>query len=119
MAINKSVDVYTDNKRCIVEIEARKGSYIMFVIAATMVGSYRLHAGECKDPEINEPIPLENIGTVVKRGDVAGEFRFGGSTILLLFENKTKVKFDDDIMRNVNSRFETLVTVRSHIGRIQ
>ena len=120
IAINKPVDVYTSNKRAIVEIAAthkRIGNVVMFVIAATMVGSYRLHRCEANNPVENEPIALQQ-GDVVKRGDVAGEFRFGGSTILLLFE-PNKVQFDDDIMRNVADQFETLVTVRSRIGKIK
>eukprot|EP01083_Nonionella_stella_P291054 990449_1 len=108
IAINKPVDVYTANKRCVVEIQGEKYSYIMFVIAATMVGSYRLHSKDSNNPDKYEPEEL-NVGDNIKRGDVAGEFRFGGSTILLLFETKCKIKYDDDIVRNVNSKFETLV----------
>merc|ERR1712154_98764 len=119
IAVNKTVDVYSSNKRAIVEIECggKTGNCIMFVIAAAMVGSYRLHRKDAEDPTINDPIPVQ-IGDTVKRGAVAGEFRFGGSTILLLFE-PNKVKFDEDIVRNVESQFETLVTVRSRIGRIK
>eukprot|EP00487_Bulimina_marginata_P005916 TRINITY_DN24695_c0_g1_i1.p1 TRINITY_DN24695_c0_g1~~TRINITY_DN24695_c0_g1_i1.p1 ORF type:complete len:122 (-),score=1.93 TRINITY_DN24695_c0_g1_i1:10-375(-) len=44
IAINKELDVYTSNKRAIVEIDCggKIGNCVMFVIAATMVGSYRL-----------------------------------------------------------------------------
>jgi len=119
IAINKPVDVYTSNKRAIVELDCgdKIGGVIMFVIAATMVGSYRLWKCEAEKPQINDPVPLQ-LGDQVKRGDVAGEFRFGGSTILLLFE-PNKVTFDKDIARNVQSKFETLVEVRSRIGRVQ
>lgn len=119
IAINKPVDVYTSNKRAIVEIQCggKIGNCIMFVIAATLVGSYRLHRCDAEDPVKNDPIPLQ-VGDMVKRGDVAGEFRFGGSTILLLFE-RNKVKFDDDLQRNVKAQFETLVNVNMRIGRAQ
>merc|ERR1711933_601911 len=110
---------YSENKRAIVEIECggKIGNVIMFVIAATMVGSYKLHRKDAEDPTKDEPIALK-VGDNVKRGDVAGEFRFGGSTILLLFE-PNKVKFDGDIERNVANQFETLVNVRARIGRIK
>eukprot|EP01083_Nonionella_stella_P146624 461395_1 len=118
IAINKPVDVYTKNKRAIVEVQNEKhGSYIMFVIAATMVGSYSLFKEDHAEPLSNNPIELKN-GDKVQRGAVAGEFRFGGSTILLLFEKKIKINFDNDIERNVKHPFETLVNARSRIGRI-
>merc|ERR1719273_2652456 len=55
IAVNKPVDVYTNNKRCIVEIEGKNCSFIMFVIAASMVGSYRLHTRDSNDPTQNDP----------------------------------------------------------------
>eukprot|EP01083_Nonionella_stella_P154937 499819_1 len=86
IAINKQIDVYTKNKRAIVQITNDKhGDYCMFVIATTMVGSYTLFKEEHADPQHNNPIPLKE-GDMVQRGAVAGEFRYGGSTILLLFE---------------------------------
>ena len=118
IAINKTVDVYTENKRAIVEIDSgNNGSCVVFSIAATMVGSYTLFKEEAADPTKDNPVPLK-VGDEVKRGEVAGEFRFGGSTVLLLFE-PNKVKWSDDIQRNVSSKFETLLTARSRIGKIQ
>jgi len=118
IAINKPVDVYTENKRAVVEIDGgKRGSCVMFAIAATMVGSYSLFRTEAEDPTKDQPIPLE-VGDKVKRGDVAGEFRFGGSTVLMLFE-RGMVDFDDDIQRNVADKIETLLTVRIRIGQFK
>jgi len=118
IAINKTVDVYTENKRAIIEIDGGKnGGCIMFAIAATMVGSYTLFKEEAADPTKDEPIKVK-VGDEVKRGEVAGEFRFGGSTVLMLFE-PNKVKWSDDIRRNVAVKFETLLNVRERIGQIQ
>ena len=118
IAVNKEVDVYTENKRAIVEIEGGKnGGCIMFAIAATMVGSYTLFRTEAEDPTKEQPIKLK-VGDEVKRGDVAGEFRFGGSTVLMLFE-PNRVEWSEDILRNVAADFETLLNVRSRIGKIQ
>merc|ERR1719373_271034 len=117
IAINKTVDVYTENKRAIVEIDSGKnGGCVMFAIAATMVGSYTLFRSEAADPTKDNPIPLE-VGDEVKRGDVAGEFRFGGSTVLMLFE-PDRVQWEEDIKRNVAQKIETLLNVRSRIGKI-
>lgn len=117
IAINRTVDVYTENKRAIVEIDGgQNGGCVMFAIAATMVGSYKLWRTEAADPVKDEPVPLE-VGDEVKRGDVAGEFRFGGSTVLMLFE-PDRVKWSEDIKRNVAVKFETLLNVRSQIGKI-
>ena len=44
----------------------------------------------------------------VKRAEELGYFKFGGSTILLLFEPGV-VKFDDDLVGNSNAALETLV----------
>ena len=118
IAINKTVDVYTENKRAIVEIDGGKnGGCIMFAIAATMVGSYNLFKEEAADPTKDNPVPLK-VGDVVKRGEVAGEWRFGASTVLLLFEPE-RVTWSADIARNVSADFETLLKVRSRIGQIQ
>jgi len=118
IAINKPVDVYTENKRAVIEIDGGdRGRCVMFAIAATMVGSYTLFRTEAEDPTQDGPVPLQ-LGDEVKRGDVAGEFRFGGSTVLMLFE-PNKVKWSEDIQRNVAADIETLVTVRSAIGKIE
>eukprot|EP01084_Bolivina_argentea_P189550 325960_1 len=115
---NKDFDTYTENKRAIIEIDGgtKCGKYLLFVIAATMVGSYILYSKEADMPTRDSPVALR-IGDRIIRGDVAGEFRYGGSTILLLFQ-PNKVKFDDDIQRNVEAKLETLVSVRTRIGII-
>jgi len=118
VAINKAVDVYTENKRAIIELDGGdNGCCVMFAIAATMVGSYYLFRTEAEDPTKDNPVALE-LGDEVKRGDVAGEFRFGGSTVLLLFE-PGRVEWSEDIRRNVADQFETLITVRSKIATIK
>jgi len=109
VAVTKPLNVYTENKRCVVELQTKNfGSVVIFAVAATMVGSYKLFK---KDGVLLE------VGMEVMKGDVAGEFRFGGSTILLLFE-PNKVKWDNDILENSNKTvIETLVQVRETIGQ--
>ena len=79
---------------------------ILFAIAAAMVGSYALFQ--------KGYTPLVE-GQKIARGDVAGEFRFGGSTILLLFERQ-KVEFKEDLISSSNEKLETLIEVRDTIG---
>jgi len=66
--------------------------------------------------EIRQPEIIENPFNFAK-GDVAGEFRFGGSTTLTLF-GKDKVTFNQDILDNSVKGLETLVTCCSEIGRL-
>merc|ERR1719499_1909845 len=54
--------------------------------------------------------------TIQPRGGCHGEFRFGGSTVILLFE-KGRVALDGDLLQNsLKEKVETLVTVNSRIG---
>ncbi|SHI31225.1 phosphatidylserine decarboxylase [Parasporobacterium paucivorans] len=50
-----------------------------------------------------------------RKGDEKGRFEFGGSTIILLFENG-KVKIDEDLLENTEHNFETLVKMGEQIG---
>jgi len=109
VAINQPINVYTENKRCIIEIETGKdrfGMVVMMPIGATLVGSYSLFQ--------QDGSKLEE-GCEIHRGDVSGEFRFGGSTVLILFE-KGLVRFDDDLVRHSKEKLETLIQVRDRIG---
>ncbi|ETO17223.1 phosphatidylserine decarboxylase (predicted), partial [Reticulomyxa filosa] len=110
IAINQPINVFTENKRCIIEIdtgEERFGSVVLIAVAATMVGSYLLFQ--------KDGVTLEE-GHDVVRGDVCGEFRFGGSTVLVLFQ-KGVVQFDSDLVRHSTQQLETLVQVKTRIGQ--
>jgi len=109
IAINQPINVYTENKRCVIEIDTgdRFGTVVMVPVGATMVGSYRLFE--------RDGVELEE-GAEVERGQVGGEFRFGGSTVLLLF-GKDTVVFDGDLSRHSNEQLETLMQVGDRIGQ--
>lgn len=49
-------------------------------------------------------------GEPIKRADEIGYFKFGGSTIIMLFE-PGKVVFDADILKNSDQAIETLVRI--------
>ena len=55
-------------------------------------------------------------GGVSCRGDEHGYFAFGGSTILLLFE-QGRIKWEDDLLAHSQKPVETLIRMGSPIGR--
>jgi phosphatidylserine decarboxylase len=106
IAINKPVNVYTENKREVCLIDSVEfGAVILIAVAATMVGSINIVEGD--------------EGSECKRGAVHGKFLFGGSTVLVLFQPGT-IKFADDLLFNSTHDpkrpIETLVKVRSKLG---
>lgn len=48
----------------------------------------------------------------VARGDELGYFKFGGSTLIVLFE-PNKMRWDDDLIANSREAVETLVSTKS------
>ncbi|KAJ3043986.1 hypothetical protein HDV00_003513 [Rhizophlyctis rosea] len=101
MAIRTTVDVYTDNIRCVTYIDSEHFGRVAYVaIGAMMVGSTILTSKE---------------GQEVKRMDEHGYFAFGGSTIILVFEKGT-VQFDKDILDNSEQCLETLVKMGNSVG---
>lgn len=101
MAIRSDLDVYGENVRVIVPIHSEKfGTVIMVCVGAMMVGSTIITVKE---------------GQKVKRGDEIGYFKFGGSTVLLLFD-KNVLGFDSDLVDNSKTCVETLVRVGQSIG---
>ena len=102
MAIRSAIDVYGENIRVIVPFHSDEfGTFFAVCIGAMMVGSTVLTVKE---------------GQRVKRGEEFGYFKFGGSTIVLVFE-KDRVSFDEDILDNSRGAIETLVRVGMGVGR--
>lgn len=101
MAIRSALDVYGENVRVLVPIDSEEHGRVMVIcVGAMMVGSTVITA---------------SAGQQVKRTDELGYFKFGGSTILLLFE-PGKMKFDDDLTDNSATALETLVSFDSRIS---
>lgn len=95
MAIRSSLDVYGENIRVIVPIDSVTHGRVMVVcVGAMMVGS---------------TVITRKAGEQVKRTEELGYFKFGGSTLLLLFE-PGQMKYDDDLVDNSKSALETLVS---------
>ncbi|CAD0109273.1 unnamed protein product [Aureobasidium uvarum] len=93
MAIRSALDVYGENVRVVVPIDSPKHGRVMVIcVGAMMVGS---------------TVITRKAGEKVSRAEELGYFKFGGSTLLLLFE-PGKMLFDDDLVDNSNGALETL-----------
>ena len=98
MAIRSALDVYGENVRVLVPIDSvTHGRVMVICVGAMMVGSTVI---------TREP------GEKVARGEELGYFKFGGSTLLVLFEEGV-INFDSDLVENSRGPLETLVL--SHI----
>ena len=56
-------------------------------------------------------------GDIVVKGKEKGYFKFGGSSVLLLFE-KGKISIDDDLLINTQNNLETEVKMGEKIAII-
>ncbi|KAF1989938.1 hypothetical protein K402DRAFT_418046 [Aulographum hederae CBS 113979] len=102
MAIRSALDVYGENIRYIVPIDSvAHGRVMVICVGAMMVGS---------------TVITRKTGEKVKRAEELGYFKFGGSTLLVLFEAGV-VQFDEDLVDNSRSALETLISVGMSIGR--
>ncbi|EDP52361.1 hypothetical protein LV164_004374 [Aspergillus fumigatus] len=101
MAIRSALDVYGENVRILVPIDSIAHGRVMVVcVGAMMVGS---------------TVITRKAGEKVTRGEELGYFKFGGSTVLLLFEEGV-MKFDKDLVDNSRGALETLIRVGMSVG---
>ncbi len=100
IALRKRVRLLCENKRSYTVMDADHfGKMIMAEVGATMVGS----------------IIQTDRGPRVTRGEEKGYFKFGGSTVILIFR-KGAVRIDDDLLLNTSNHLETEVKMGEHIG---
>jgi phosphatidylserine decarboxylase len=100
IALHKMAEIFCLNKREFVVISNQQfGDVVMSEVGATMVGS----------------IVQTYNGEKVTKGDEKGFFKFGGSTVVLLFE-KDKIRIDDDLLINTAKGLETTVKVGERIA---
>lgn len=94
MAIRSALDVYGENVRVLVPIDSvAHGRVMVICVGAMMVGS---------------TVITRQPGEKVARTEELGYFKFGGSTILLLFE-PGQMSYDSDLADNSKGALETLV----------
>jgi len=99
-ALRKKAEIFFLNKREYTIISNPLfGDVIMAEVGATMVGG----------------IVQTYKGNSVKKGEEKGYFKFGGSTVVLLFE-KSKIDIDKDILINTANGYETAVKMGERIG---
>ncbi len=99
-ALRKKVEIFFLNKREYTIISNPLfGDVIMAEVGATMVGS----------------IEQTFNGSFVYKGEEKGYFKFGGSTVVLLFE-KSKINIDEDLLINTAKGYETTVKMGERIG---
>lgn len=100
MAIRSALDVYGENIRIVVPIDSvAHGRVMVICVGAMMVGS---------------TVITRRPGEYVARAEELGYFKFGGSTLLVLFEPGT-MRFDDDLVDNSQGALETLVGLLTHL----
>ena len=99
-ALRKKAEIFCLNKREYTLLaNPLFGDVVVAEVGATMVGS----------------IVQTFKGNSVNKGDEKGYFKFGGSTVVLLFE-KNKIRIDDDLLINTAKGFETAVKMGEKIG---
>jgi len=102
IALGSGPDVFGENKRSYTLLETEKAGVICFVeVGAFGVGS------------IVDTHSLQ----LVEKMDEKGYFKFGGSTIVLVFE-KGKIEFSQDLIKNSAASKETLVKVGQTLATI-
>lgn len=108
MAVRSALDVFGENVRTVVTLQTEEyGNVEIVLVGAMMVGSILISV------KLNEE---------VKKGQELGYFKFGGSTVVLIFKNDdkntglAKVEWDGDLVSNSNKRLETLVKVGMSVG---
>ncbi|TID28384.1 hypothetical protein CANINC_002562 [Pichia inconspicua] len=103
MAVRSELDVFGENIRCVISLETEEYDTVEIVmVGAMMVGSILLSV---------------NKGDDVIKGQELGYFKFGGSTVVLVFKKGDKnIVWDADLIYNSNKRLETLVKVGMSVG---
>jgi phosphatidylserine decarboxylase len=99
-ALRKKAEIFCLNKReYTILSNPLFGDVIMAEVGATLVGS----------------IEQTFKGSSVNKGEEKGYFKFGGSTVVLLFE-KSKIHIDEDLLINTANGYETTVKMGKRIG---
>ncbi len=99
-ALRKKAEIFCLNKReYSILSNPLFGDVVLAEVGATMVGSIVQTFKE----------------STVNKGEEKGYFKFGGSTVVLLFE-KNKIHIDEDLLINTAKGYETTVKMGERIG---
>lgn len=103
LALRKMAEVFCLNKREYTIISNPLfGDVVMTEVGATMVGS----------------IVQTHSGSFAEKGEEKGYFKFGGSTVVLLFE-KNRICIDKDLLINTQKGYETVIKEGERIGVVK
>lgn len=102
VALLRHPDLFVENTRHIAKfVSPLFGDFLMIEVAAFGVGS----------------IIQTSTGKDFRKMDEKGYFKFGGSTVIMVFESD-RIRFDEDIMTASARNMEVLVRCGSHIAEI-
>ncbi|MEC7838936.1 MAG: archaetidylserine decarboxylase [Chlamydiota bacterium] len=101
IAIKQNIHIFAKNKRAVTEFETDKFGKVLFLeIGATNVGS------------INQTyVP----GNTYSKGEEKGYFSFGGSALIILFEQGS-IQFDQDLLDATKNGFEIRCLMGQSMG---
>jgi len=101
IAFQKNIDVFTENKRVITELQTQQfGTVAIVEVGATNVGSI---------------IQTYSPDAKYEKGEEKGYFAFGGSAIVLLFEPE-KIAFDKDLLDLSSKEMEIRCLMGQSLG---
>ena len=103
VALLRRPDLFVENTRHIAKfVSPVFGDFLMIEVAAFGVGSI-IQTGKSKE---------------FRKMDEKGYFKFGGSTVIMVFETD-RIRFDEDILTASAQDMEVLVRCGSHIAEIK
>lgn len=103
LALNLKKSIFWENKRMLTVLHSETfGKVLMVEVGATNVGS------------ITQTFASK---TFYEKGSEKGYFSFGGSTVVLIFPDKS-IQFDPDLLDNSQKGMETYDQMGAHLGRI-
>jgi len=101
IAVKKNIRIFSQNKRIVTTLDSDVFGKVLFVeVGATAVGSIR---------QTYTP------GEPCHKGDEKGYFSFGGSTLILLFENG-RLQLDSDLLHASEKRIEVRCLMGQSLG---
>lgn len=102
IALAQNIQILSKNKRCLTRLQTEHfGEVLLLEIGATCVG------GICQTYSEN---------TDVLKGSEKGYFKFGGSSIMTIFE-PGRVRFEEDLLHNSQQHLELYARVGDRMGQ--
>lgn len=104
VALRSDVNILTQNRRSYVVIETVEFGDVLFVaIGATDVGSVQFRE------------TWKEKGSRIQKGEEIGVFQYGGSSIIVGFQNG-RIQFDDDLLELSQAQIQVSVEVGMSLG---